>query len=104
MLSEQYAMWGMAGLIAAVFLRATLRLLRHADDRSKFPFVHVNEDGTVRELDADERVYLDTKFHGADGARPYIKSRYSSRTPDNKIWGYLRRKLVPRWIKIHPNP
>jgi hypothetical protein len=37
-------------------------------------YVHVEEDGSARELEPDELEYLATAFDGADGARPYIKS------------------------------
>ena len=67
-----------------------------------FEYVYVEVDGTVRELDEEEREYLNTKFHGADGGRPYIKSRYDALTPDKKIWGYLPRRRLPQRIKIKP--
>jgi len=69
-----------------------------------FEFIYVNGDGSARELDADEREYLNTKFHPADGARPYIKFRYESLTPDGRINGYLRRRQLPRRIKINAAP
>ncbi len=65
-----------------------------------FEYVHVNEDGTVRELDREEQEYLNIEFDGADGARPYIKTRYNQLTPDNKMWGYIPRRRVPRKITI----
>jgi hypothetical protein len=77
---------------------AALALGRRRD--SKFAFVYVNDDGTVRELTPDEIDYLNTEFVGSDGGRPYIKSRYKDRTPDGKLRGYLRRTDVPRRIKI----
>lgn len=65
-----------------------------------FPYVSVELDGSVRELYEDEKEYLNTKFDPGDGARPYIKSRYSDLTPDGKIQGFMRRRRVPFWIKI----
>lgn len=67
-----------------------------------FEYIYVEEDGSARELDDDERVYLKTEFHGGDGNRPYIKLRYESLTPDGKIWGYLRRRQLPNDIEIKP--
>jgi len=67
-----------------------------------FIYVYVNDDGSARELTADEREYLNTEFHGADGARPYIKFRYESLTPDLRIRGYLRRRQLPKRIRISP--
>jgi hypothetical protein len=62
---------------------------------SPYPYVYVCEDGTYRELSADERFYLETLFHPADGGRPYVKNSYASRTPIGKIGGFLRRDKLP---------
>jgi hypothetical protein len=56
--------------------------------------VYVNEDGSVRELTAAEKKYVDTEFSPLDGARPYLKSRYLDRTAIG-IQGYLPRAQVP---------
>lgn len=69
---------------------------------SGFEYVYVNEDGTVSELDDDEVEYLKTEFSPADGARPYIKSRYKQLTPDRKISGFILRNRVPKRIEIQP--
>jgi len=65
-----------------------------------FRYVYVNSDGSARELTADEQVYLNTEFSGGDGARPYIKFRYESLTPDGRISGFLERRQLPAKIKI----
>lgn len=65
-----------------------------------FEYVHVELDGTVRELHSDEQEYLKEEFHPNDGARPYIKSNYWQKTPDGKIHGFLKRVRVPWWITI----
>jgi hypothetical protein len=67
-----------------------------------FPYVYINDDGSARELDDNEKEYLNTKFHGADGARPYIKFRYESLTPDGRMSGYLERRQLPAAIEISP--
>jgi hypothetical protein len=67
----------------------------HADH-----FIYVNEDGTARDLTVDEKDYLNTRFHAADGARPYIKSRYRQLTPDRKISGYLLRSRLPPSVPV----
>lgn len=67
-----------------------------------FPFVHVEDDGTARELDADEREYLREAFPPGDGGRPYVKWRYESRTPDGRLRGYLRRDRLPRHVRVRP--
>ncbi|WP_025665376.1 hypothetical protein [Aquimarina megaterium] len=68
--------------------------------KEEFEFVYVENNGTVRELDTEEIEYLQTEFQPGDGARPYIKSSYSQRTPDNKISGFILRNEVPENIEI----
>ena len=66
-------------------------------------FVCIGDDGTARELTPDEIEYLNTDFHPADGARPYIKARYRTLTPDGKIGGFLSRRKLPRHVKVKPH-
>jgi hypothetical protein len=65
--------------------------------------VYVNEDGSVRELTAAEKTYVEAEFSPLDGARPYIKSSYRDRTAWG-IQGYLPRAEVPESVFIHPAP
>ena len=44
-----------------------------------YPYVHVNGDGTARELHPNERQYLESEFRPGDGAAPYVKSSYAER-------------------------
>lgn len=67
-----------------------------------FEYIYVEDYGSARELDAQEREYLNTKFHGGDGNRPYIKTQYESLTPNGLLRGYLRRRQLPKDIPIHP--
>ena len=90
------------GEAAAGELRFRLVPPNAADD--PFPFVHVEEDGSARELDAAERAYLREEFHPADGGRPYVKGSYGARTPDGKLWGYLRREQLPAHVAVRPAP
>mgnify|MGYP001076049131 CR=1 FL=1 len=60
-----------------------------------YPYVWVNDDGSYRELETSERRYLEQAFSPFDGARPYVKSGYASRTPGGHLRGYLRRSLLP---------
>lgn len=70
-----------------------------------FPFVYVNQDGTVRELCADEKAYLSQEFHGSDGGRPYIKDAYNARDGWGSLSGFLQRSLVPVGVDVRPvNP
>jgi hypothetical protein len=65
--------------------------------------VYVNEDGSVRELTAAEKTYVDTEFSPLDGARPDIKSDYLERTARG-FQGYLLRAAVPDGVSVHPAP
>lgn len=69
-----------------------------------YPFVYVNDDGTARELHAAERAYLETEFHGADGARPYIKTSYDKRDGWKSVAGYMLRRLLPAGLAVGPAP
>lgn len=65
-----------------------------------FKYVHVDYDGSVRELYPEEIEYFSQKFGGADGNRQYIKYKYDQRTPDGKLNGYMPRRRVPKEIVI----
>ena len=63
-----------------------------------YPYVYVEEDGSYRELVAGEKMYLQERFHPGDGARPYVKHAYQSRTPDGKIKGFCARAYLPKGL------
>jgi hypothetical protein len=92
------------GVLIAYLLYLVVRfLIKRRPRRPKepgFEYIFVNEDGTARELDDDEVKYLSATYYGGDGNRPYIKLNYEERTPDGKLHGYLRRRQVPKGIKI----
>lgn len=92
------------GLIATVTLLGfILKIVYDFPIRKRepgFEYVHVELDGSVRELDDDEKKYLQEEFHPNDGARPYIKSSYNQKTPDGKISGFIKRRRVPQHILI----
>jgi predicted metal-dependent hydrolase len=67
-----------------------------------FEYVYVNDDGSARELNEEERDYLRTEFHPADGARPYIKQHYRAVAPNGRMQGYLRRRRLPPDVVILP--
>jgi hypothetical protein len=73
-------------------------------DVEPFPYVYVKEDGTARELHESEREYLRTPFFGADGARPYVKWRYTQKDGWGEVKGFLRRTKVPRRVQIASAP
>ena len=72
-----------------------------AEKQSKqnpYPYVYVDDDGSYCELSDEDKKYLEEKFHPADGARPYVKHRYSSLTPDGKIGGFCKRSKLPKGL------
>ncbi|HIC32180.1 MAG TPA: hypothetical protein EYO76_09705 [Flavobacteriaceae bacterium] len=76
--------------------------LRKVEDG--FEYVFIEENGTVRELYRYEKCYLKECFHPNDGARPYIKLRYKSKSSNGKIDGFILRKRIPKNINIfNPN-
>ncbi len=64
--------------------------------------VYINVDGSARELTEAEKKYVDSEFSPFDGARPYIKSHYSTRNGWGDLSGYLRRTEVPDGLPINP--
>ena len=69
-----------------------------------YPYVHVNKDGTARELHASEREYLETAFMPNDSARPYVKERYESISGWRGISGFCRRSQLPYGIPVAAAP
>jgi hypothetical protein len=73
-------------------------------DRQPYPYVQVNNDGSARELHKSEREYLETPFFGADGARPYVKWRYTQKNGWGELGGFLKRTKLPKRVHIAPAP
>ena len=69
-----------------------------------YPYVHIDADGSARELHPSERRYLETEFKGGDGAAPYIKSHYDERNGWGDLSGYLERTLLPDGIAVADAP
>ena len=65
-----------------------------------FKYVHVNLDGSVRELSPDEQDYLSKEFSPGDSARPYIKFSYEGSIPWGSQSGNIERRRVPRKLTI----
>jgi hypothetical protein len=72
--------------------------------RIPYPFVYVNVDGTVRELHAKEREYLETPFHPCDGGRPYTKQSYADKNGWGEIIGFCERSKIPPHLAVAPAP
>ena len=60
-----------------------------------YPYVFVENDGSVRELHSEERKYLETPFSPFDGGRPYTKEDYESRDGWKSIKGFCLRAKIP---------
>ena len=69
-----------------------------------YPYVFVENDGSVRELHLEERKYLETPFSPFDGGRPYIKEDYESRDGWKSIKGFCPRAKIPDGIHIAGAP
>jgi hypothetical protein len=69
-----------------------------------YPYVYVNDDGTVRELHAAERQHLEARFPSSDGARPSVKSTFHARDGRGGLRGFCRRSKVPRDVLVAPAP
>lgn len=67
-----------------------------------FEFVHVNHDGSVRELSPEERAYLTAEFSPGDSGRPYVKTFYAGRDGWGSRSGFIRRRAVPSHLTIEP--
>ncbi len=61
--------------------------------------IHVEDDGSWRDLSKDEIDYLRTRFAPTDGDRPYIKTSYDEHTPTGSLKGYLARRKLPKPIR-----
>jgi len=73
---------------------------QEAAKQSPYPYVHVNDDGTVRELRPEERSFLETPFSPGDGGRPALKSSSDSKNGWGSIRGFCRRDKIPSNVKI----
>ncbi len=69
-----------------------------------YPYVYVEDNGAFRELTENEKEYLQEKHHPSDGDRPYIKSRYGSKTPDGKMRGFCKRAALPKYLIAGKTP
>ena len=69
-----------------------------------YPYVFVENDGSVRELHSEERKYLETPFSPFDGGRPYTKEDYQSRDGWKSLKGFCPRSKIPNGMRIAGAP
>jgi len=72
--------------------------------QSPYPYVYVNEDGTVRGLSKSEREYLEAPFSPLDSARPYIKDSFGERDGSGSLSGFCLRSQIPVDLPVAPAP
>ena len=93
------------GLLLATLLYAgqrgvALERAARADGSFGRQFVWVEDDGTARELNAEELALLNTEFLPTDGARPYFKDQYATRSHDARLSGFLLRSRLPQHVAV----
>jgi hypothetical protein len=67
---------------------------------STFDYVHVDDNGNARELNADEEEYVTTALFLDDDTDFFIKSSYESLNSNGELRGYLRRRELPQHVAI----
>jgi hypothetical protein len=72
--------------------------------QTPYPYIFVNDDGTVRELHQAERNYLQEAFAPSDGARPYVKTSFDDRNGWGSPKGFCHRSKVPPNLPIAAAP
>ncbi len=68
---------------------------QEAASQHPYPYIYIEDDGSVRELNPSERLHLETPFLPMDGARPAIKAAYESKNGWGSVRGYLMRSKLP---------
>lgn len=65
-----------------------------------YPYVFVDDEGSVRELHRREKQLLETPFSRDDPARPHIKTTYDQRDSRGNLGGYCPRSAISNGRKI----
>ncbi|RYE81368.1 MAG: hypothetical protein EOO80_01300 [Oxalobacteraceae bacterium] len=99
---DAIALLGALILALALWGRLSFARTRESKRTGAFAsqFVFIADDGTAHELSEEDKAYLNTEFHPADGARPYYKSKYLQLTPVGKMGGFLKRSRLPRNVPV----
>ena len=72
--------------------------------KEPYPYVFVEENGTVRELHFRERMFFETPMEPTDGSMPYIKKFYNYRNSFGIFSGYCLRTKIPSHLTIQMAP
>jgi hypothetical protein len=89
--------------IAVLFVLGAFAVWKWGPRRRKepgFDIVHVNQDGSVRELSPGEREHISREYQGGDGSRPYFKMSYESKNGWGSQSGFISRRKIPSRISI----
>lgn len=84
--------------------RVAFAVVKAPEAKAPYPVVRVKDDGSVYELDAEDRAWMEEAFHPCDGARPYVKDNYRSKNGWGKIGGFCFRKHIPSNVRISSEP
>lgn len=79
-------------------------LVSESTVKEPYPYVFVEEDGSVRELHPRERRFFETPMAPTDGSSPYIKKSYAYRDRYGLFHGYCLRTKIPSQLKIQDAP
>jgi hypothetical protein len=71
---------------------------------SAFDYVYIDDNGNARELNTAEEEYVTTALFLDDDAEFFIKPRYESLNPKGGLRGYLRRRQLPRGLRLSRYP
>lgn len=91
-----------AAIALAVVLVGCLGRSNLRTNEPGFRFVHMNQDGTVRELSRVEQAIFGQSYRPGDGAAPFIKARHDERNGWGSLSGFIDRKHVPTAMSIQP--
>jgi hypothetical protein len=67
-----------------------------------YPFVKVEPDGSARELEANERAFLEEEFLPFDGGRPWIKDTYETRNGREPSKAFANAPSSPLICPLRP--
>ena len=68
-------------------------------NKDPYPYVFVESNRSYRELEQSEKEHLQERFDPLVGNRPYIKSKFYSKSPDGDFSGFLKRSKLPEALE-----
>ena len=83
---------------------STYVLVSESAIKEPYPYVYIEENGSVRELHLREHRFFEMPMYPTDGSRPYIKSSYNYRNRFGSFSGYCLRTRIPSHLEIQNPP